>query len=263
MRVVDRRRDRHAIPAARATGAAAPFPSARRAAGGWGKYASARAGWSTIGAKIAAPDQVLISWARAAFGGDRSGLRDRGTAACHLRDRAEQLGDGNRIRTWRRTSAIARAISAAATPAWLATSAAGAGAWRIGTGGRRNSARTATDRDGRACLLGCAARTALSRRGRVMGKPRNGRAAKWRMRKVDGSVRRDQPGSRGAAGELADVRRLPGSEVFREYTAICNWLGRSDGSSTSWTWRTTIARIGGRSVTGRWLRQPAGVDRSR
>jgi hypothetical protein len=57
------------------------------------------------------------------------------------------------------------------------------------------------------------------------------RAAEWRLRTVD-----DDPSdtaSRDAAALLLklaeDVRRLPGSPVFREYGAICNWLGESDG----------------------------------
>lgn len=56
------------------------------------------------------------------------------------------------------------------------------------------------------------------------------RAAEWRMRRVDAD-----PGdtvSRDAAALLErlaeDVRRLPGTAVFREYTAICNWLSESD-----------------------------------
>jgi hypothetical protein len=57
------------------------------------------------------------------------------------------------------------------------------------------------------------------------------RAAEWRLRKVDADA--SDATSRQAAWLLArlaeDVRRLPGSEVFREYTAICNWLGESDG----------------------------------
>jgi len=57
------------------------------------------------------------------------------------------------------------------------------------------------------------------------------RAAEWRLRKVD-----EDPidaVSRDAAARLetlaADVRRLRGSPLFREYVAICNWLGESDG----------------------------------
>ena len=56
------------------------------------------------------------------------------------------------------------------------------------------------------------------------------RMAEWRMRKVDAD-----PGdvvSRNAAALLQrlakDVRRLPGTAVFREYTAIRNWLSESD-----------------------------------
>ena len=46
------------------------------------------------------------------------------------------------------------------------------------------------------------------------------RAAEWRMRKGDASAE--------LLEKLAeDVRRLPGSAVFREYTMICNWLGES------------------------------------
>jgi hypothetical protein len=57
------------------------------------------------------------------------------------------------------------------------------------------------------------------------------RAAEWRLRKVD-----EDPidaVSRDAAARLetlaADVRRLRGSPLFREYVAICNLLGESDG----------------------------------
>ena len=56
------------------------------------------------------------------------------------------------------------------------------------------------------------------------------RTAEWRMRKVDADPS-DQV-SRDAAALLeqlaADVQRLPGTPVFREYTAICNWLSESD-----------------------------------
>ena len=55
------------------------------------------------------------------------------------------------------------------------------------------------------------------------------RAAEWRMRKVDADP--SDCASRDAAGLLeqlaADVRQLGGSAVFREYTAICHWLGES------------------------------------
>ena len=57
------------------------------------------------------------------------------------------------------------------------------------------------------------------------------RVAEWRLRKVD-----EDPGdakSAAAARQLEkladDVRRLRGSPLFREYVAICNWLGESDG----------------------------------
>ena len=56
------------------------------------------------------------------------------------------------------------------------------------------------------------------------------RAAEWRMRKVDADP--SDKVSREAAALLeklaADVQRLPGTAVFREYTAICNWLSESD-----------------------------------
>ncbi|MBV9828321.1 MAG: hypothetical protein JO001_22030 [Alphaproteobacteria bacterium] len=55
------------------------------------------------------------------------------------------------------------------------------------------------------------------------------RAAEWRMRKVDADPA--DAASRDAAALLArlaeDVRRLPGTAVFREYVAICNWLSES------------------------------------
>ena len=51
------------------------------------------------------------------------------------------------------------------------------------------------------------------------------------MRKVDADP--SDATSREAAGLLErlaeDVRRLRGSPLFREYMAICNWLGESDG----------------------------------
>jgi len=57
------------------------------------------------------------------------------------------------------------------------------------------------------------------------------RAAEWRMRKVDADPADET--SRAAAALLErladDVRRLRGSPVFREYGAICSWLGESDG----------------------------------
>jgi len=57
------------------------------------------------------------------------------------------------------------------------------------------------------------------------------RAAEWRLRKVDANPADEQ--SRTAAAllvKLAEgVRNLAGSPLFREYTAICNWLGESDG----------------------------------
>ena len=49
------------------------------------------------------------------------------------------------------------------------------------------------------------------------------RVAEWRMRMPDAEAA-------ALLQKLADdVRRLPGSAVFREYTAICSWLGESDG----------------------------------
>ena len=56
------------------------------------------------------------------------------------------------------------------------------------------------------------------------------RAAEWRMRKADADP--SDTVSRDAAALLeklaADVQHLPGTAVFSEYTAICNWLGESD-----------------------------------
>jgi len=55
------------------------------------------------------------------------------------------------------------------------------------------------------------------------------RAAEWRLRKVDADPA--DTVSRDAAALLeklaAEVRQLGGSSVFREYGAICNWLGES------------------------------------
>lgn len=57
------------------------------------------------------------------------------------------------------------------------------------------------------------------------------RAAEWRMRKVDADP--SDAISRDAASVLVklaeDLRRLRGSPMLLEYTAICNWLGESDG----------------------------------
>ena len=57
------------------------------------------------------------------------------------------------------------------------------------------------------------------------------RAAEWRLRKVD--VDPTDATSRAAAVRLevlaGDVRRMRDSPLFREYIAICNWLGESDG----------------------------------
>jgi hypothetical protein len=56
------------------------------------------------------------------------------------------------------------------------------------------------------------------------------RAAEWRLRKVDADP--TDIVSRDAAALLErlarEVRRLPGTPVFREYTAIGNWLSESD-----------------------------------
>lgn len=57
------------------------------------------------------------------------------------------------------------------------------------------------------------------------------RAAQWRLRKVDADPADEQ--SRAAATLLEklaeEVRNSACSPLFREYTAICNWLGESDG----------------------------------
>jgi hypothetical protein len=57
------------------------------------------------------------------------------------------------------------------------------------------------------------------------------RAAEWRMRLVDADPA--DVVSRDAAVLLEtlarEVRALRGAAVFREYVAICNWLGESDG----------------------------------
>ncbi len=56
------------------------------------------------------------------------------------------------------------------------------------------------------------------------------RVAEWRMRKVDADP--SDAVSRDAAALLErlaeEVRRLPGTPVSREYTAIRNWLSESD-----------------------------------
>jgi hypothetical protein len=57
------------------------------------------------------------------------------------------------------------------------------------------------------------------------------RTAEWRLRKVDADPTDEQ--SRTAAALLDrlanDLRGRADSPLFREYTAICNWLGESDG----------------------------------
>jgi hypothetical protein len=57
------------------------------------------------------------------------------------------------------------------------------------------------------------------------------RTAEWRLRLVDADPA--DTASEAAAALLerlaADVRRLRGAPLFREYLAICNWLGESDG----------------------------------
>jgi hypothetical protein len=57
------------------------------------------------------------------------------------------------------------------------------------------------------------------------------RAAEWRMRTVDADPTDET--SRAAAALLeklaTDLRGLRESPLFREYTAICNWLSESDG----------------------------------
>jgi hypothetical protein len=55
------------------------------------------------------------------------------------------------------------------------------------------------------------------------------RAAEWRLRKLDADP--SDATSRAAAALLErlaeDVRQLGASPLFREYAAICNWLGES------------------------------------
>jgi len=57
------------------------------------------------------------------------------------------------------------------------------------------------------------------------------RAAEWRLRQVDENPADER--SAAAARQLEklaeDVRGLRGSPLFGEYSAICNWLGESDG----------------------------------
>jgi hypothetical protein len=57
------------------------------------------------------------------------------------------------------------------------------------------------------------------------------RAAEWRMRKVDADP--SDATSREAAALLqklaGDLRRLQGTPVVREYTAVRGWLSESDG----------------------------------
>ena len=57
------------------------------------------------------------------------------------------------------------------------------------------------------------------------------RVADWRLRMVDANPADAK--SAAAAKLLAklaeDVGRLQGAALFREYVALCNWLGESDG----------------------------------
>ena len=57
------------------------------------------------------------------------------------------------------------------------------------------------------------------------------RVAEWRLRKVDADPTDIKSSSAAARLEALadDVRRLRSSPLFREYVAICNWLGESDG----------------------------------
>jgi hypothetical protein len=57
------------------------------------------------------------------------------------------------------------------------------------------------------------------------------RAAEWRLRQVDAhpADAKSADAARQLEALAADVRRLRGTPLFREYIAICNWLGESDG----------------------------------
>jgi hypothetical protein len=57
------------------------------------------------------------------------------------------------------------------------------------------------------------------------------RAAEWRLRKVDADPSDTTSAAAAALLEklAEDLRALCGSPLFREYMAICNWLGESDG----------------------------------
>lgn len=59
------------------------------------------------------------------------------------------------------------------------------------------------------------------------------RSAEWRLRQVDADPS-DQR-SAAAAQQLrklaGELRLLRGSDLYREYVMICNWLGESDGLS--------------------------------
>ena len=59
------------------------------------------------------------------------------------------------------------------------------------------------------------------------------RAAEWRLRLVDRDPRDGQSAAAAALLQrLADeLRAMPASPLYREYVAICNWLGESDDIS--------------------------------
>ena len=91
------------------------------------------------------------------------------------------------------------------------------------------------------------------------------RAAEWRMRKFDADP--SDAVSRDAAALLEklarDVRALRGAAVFREYVAICNWLGESDGIVDFMDMAKDYrARIGVDRNACRWGGVYTGADRA-
>ena len=211
---------------------------------GWGKSHQLGTGLGlTIGAKVAAPDKFCVNFmGDAAFG--MTGLDFETAVRCgvpictivlnnsamaieiphmklsHERYRSRDLG-GSYANLARDLGGWSERVE---DPAQVADAIV--------------RARRQTE-DGRACLLEfvTSQETAFSQARGVMSEEdafeaeELERAAEWRMRKVDADP--SDAASRDAAALLEklarDVRALRGAAVFREYMAICNWLGESDG----------------------------------
>ena len=91
------------------------------------------------------------------------------------------------------------------------------------------------------------------------------RAAAWRLRKVDADP--TDAVSREAAARLEmlaeEVRRLRGSPLFREYVAVCNWLGEFGRDCRFHGHGERLPRSDrGRSFAGEWRGVFACADRA-